>query len=158
MKLRLTFSLLVLWNITYSQVDPVSKEGVAIAGYDVVSYFLSNKPAKGDAKFKSQYGGVTYYFSSIDNQKLFEANPLKYVPQYDGYCALAVSYGQKISINPETYKITNDKLYLFFNGKTSNGKVNSLDTWNKNEEKYFNKAEKWWPDVKKKKYKPTDKL
>ena len=53
-----------------------------------------------------------------NNQKLFEATPEKYLPQYEGYCALAVSYGKKISIDPQTFKITDGKLYLFFHGKT----------------------------------------
>lgn len=141
---------------SYSQVDPVDKNGVGIGGYDLVSYFQSNKPVIGEAKFSSLVNLVTYYFSTKENQILFEANPKKYLPQYDGYCALAVSYGKKISIDPETYKITDDKLYLFFHGKTSRGKINSLDTWNKNELKLLKKAESQWPDVKKKKYEPKD--
>jgi YHS domain-containing protein len=157
MKINL-ITAFVLLNVifSYSQIDPINKDGVGIGGYDVVSYFRSNSPLKGDSKFRSEYNSATYYFSSRENQNLFEANPNKYLPQYDGYCALAVSYGKKISIDPETFKITNDKLYLFFHGATSRGRINSLDTWNKNESKLLNKAEGLWPDVKKKKYKSND--
>ncbi len=142
--------------LSYSQVDPVDKNGVGIGGFDLVSYFQSDKPVKGDVKFKSQLNSVTYYFSTKDNQYLFDANPQKYLPQYDGYCALAVSYGKKISIDPATFKVMDNKLYLFFHGKTSRGTINSLDTWNRNELKLLKKAESQWPDVKKKKYEPKD--
>lgn len=142
--------------LTFSQVDPVDKNGVAVGGYDLVSYFQSKRPAKGSSNFQFVHNAVTYYFSGKENLALFRANPEKYTPQFDGYCALAVSYGKKISIDPETYKITNDKLYLFFKGKTSNGIVNSLETWNRNEMRLLKKAETQWPDVKKKKYRSED--
>ena len=43
--------------------------------------------------------------------------------------------------------------YLFYNGKTSRGKVNSLETWNKSEERLLKKANALWPEVKSLKYK-----
>jgi YHS domain-containing protein len=137
-----------------AQVDPVAKDGVAIGGYDVVAYFETGKPEKGSSNFKSMYEGATYYFASAERQKLFDVNPAKYAPQYNGYCALAVSYGKKVSIDPETFKVANDKLYLFYHGKTSRGKVNSIETWNKSEARLLKKAEALWPEVKKVKYKP----
>jgi len=97
---------------TVAQVDPIDANGIAIGGYDPVSYFTTGMPTKGSSTYASKQGGVSYLFSSKDNQKRFEANPKQYTPQYDGYCALAVSYGKKISIDPETFKIINGKLYL----------------------------------------------
>lgn len=153
MKKYLVFIFFVLSLNTFAQVDPVDKNGIAIGGYDPVAYFESGKAVKGAESLASKLGMTTYYFSSEENKKLFEANPIKYTPQYDGYCALAVSYGKKISIDPETFKVKDDKLYLFYNGKSSNGKVNSLDTWNKNEERLLKKSNTNWPEVKKLKYK-----
>lgn len=159
MKLLLTTKLLLLTLvIAYSQVDPVNRDGVAIGGYDVVSYFQPGGPEKGNSNFKHVYNSVTYHFTNAENLNLFRENPEKYIPQFDGYCALAVSYGKKISIDPKTYKITDNKLYLFFKGKTSHGAVNSIETWNKNEAKLLKKAEGLWPDVKKRKYKQGDTL
>lgn len=159
MKFLLTTKFLLLSLIIASaQVDPVNKDGVAIGGYDVVSYFQPGGPQKGNSVLKQVYNSTTYYFASAENLNLFKENPEKYIPQFGGYCALAVSYGKKISIDPNTFKITNDKLYLFFKGKTSHGAVNSLETWNKNESKLLQKAENLWPDVKKKKYKQEDTL
>lgn len=141
-----------------AQIDPVNKNSVAIDGYDVVAYFRNGKPVQGDSRYSAQHENVTYYFSSAENQSLFEKEPQKYVPQYGGYCALAVSYGQKISVDPKTFKIVNDKLYLFFNGHTRRGQVNSLETWNKNESRLMEKADRLWPDVKKKKYNSKETL
>jgi YHS domain-containing protein len=140
-----------------AQVDPVDAKGLAIGGYDVVAYF-DGSPKKGRDQFATKYQDATYLFATADNQKAFLASPDKYLPQYDGYCALAVSYGKKISVDPLTFKVADEKLYLFYNGKTSNGKVNSLQTWNKNEEKLLKKANVNWPDVKKLKYKPGSTL
>jgi YHS domain-containing protein len=154
-------TLLFLCLSTFSlcgQINPVDKNGVAVGGYDVVTYFEGTKPVKGIGDYTEKYEGATYQFASPENQKLFKENPKKFIPQFDGYCALAVSYGKKISIDPLTYKIKEGKLYLFFNGKTSHGRLNSLETWNKNEEKLLKKADTNWPDVKKAKYKPEESL
>jgi YHS domain-containing protein len=156
MKNVFLFLFTVSFLIGFAQVDPVDNNGIAIGGYDVVAYFGEGKAKKGTEKYSVQSGSKIYLFSSSENQKLFEENPIKYQPQYDGYCALAVSYGKKISVDPQTFKISEGKLYLFYNGKSSNGKVNSLETWNKNEERLLKKANTNWPEVKKLKYKPEE--
>lgn len=156
MKMRIHVMLFLLLgsSLVIAQVDPIDDAGVAIGGYDVVSYFNTGMAIKGNRTHISSLRGVTYFFASAENKKLFESDPARYLPQFDGYCALAVSYGQKISIDPETFKIVNNKLYLFFNGKTNHRIVNSLETWNRNEPKLLKKAEQLWPDVKRKVYEP----
>jgi YHS domain-containing protein len=150
---------LILHAVTsYAQVDPVNKEGIAIDGYDLVSYFQTGKPQKGNSSFKHVYQNITYYFVDQNNLAAFKENPGKYLPQYEGFCALGVSYGKKISIDPLTYKIIDNKLYLFYNGKTTQGSINSLITWNKDESRLLKRAESQWPDVKKRKYKTGDTL
>jgi YHS domain-containing protein len=158
MKTIFNLFLFMMSATVYAQVDPVDKNGLAIGGYDVVAYAKDGAAKKGLEQFATKFEGATYYFASSENQRAFLANPTKHLPQYDGYCALAVSYGKKISIDPQTFKVMDEKLYLFYNGKTSTGKVNSLQTWNKNEEKLVKKANVNWPDVKKLKYKPGSTL
>lgn len=154
----ISFLLLFISSTIFSQIDPVDKAGVAIGGYDVVAYFNAGKATPGTPQFATQFKGTTYHFSNKENQTLFETTPEKYLPQYEGFCALAVSYGKKISVDPKTFKVIDGKLYLFFNGKTSIRHVNSLDTWNKNEPKLLKKADELWPDVKKKVYKSESAL
>lgn len=155
----LAASLFVLSAVAaFGQIDPVDHQGLAIGGYDPVSYFTTGKAIKGDKTYTSVHNGVTYLFSSKENQQRFEADATRYLPQYEGYCALAVSYGKKISIDPNTFKIAGDKLYLFYNGDASGKRVNSLDTWNRHEARLLQKADELWPDVKKKKYKSGEGL
>jgi YHS domain-containing protein len=158
MKFQLAFALLLVTFASFGQFDPVSKDGVAIAGYDLVSYFQTSKPQKGNSTFKHVYHNVIYYFVNQNNLEAFKEDPNKYLPQYEGFCALGVSYGKKISIDPLTYKIIDNKLYLFYNGKTTQGSINSLVTWNKDESRLLKRAESQWPDVKKRKYKAGDTL
>ena len=147
-------SLLLTTLSALGQVDPIDKNGLAIGGYDAVSYFETNKAVKGSNQISVVWNGSTYYFVSTENKNIFEANPEKFLPQYEGYCALAVSYGKKISIDPETFKISDGKLYLFFHGESGGRKINSIETWNRNESRLLKKADQLWPDVKKKEYKP----
>jgi len=151
-----TFILVVIALSAFAQVDPIDKQGLGIGGYDLVSYFTTGKAIKGDPAIISIRNGATYQFSSKENKTKFEADPEHYLPQFDGYCALAVCYGKKISIDPKTFKIVDDKLYLFYNGKAGAKHVNSIETWNRHEDRLLPKANELWPDVKKKKYQPED--
>jgi len=103
-----------------------SKGGYAAEGYDVVAYF-QNKAQKGDKKFRATHEGVHYKFHNAANLEAFQQNPTMYIPQYGGFCAYAVAKsGEKVSVNPKTYLITDGKLYLFYNSWG----VNTLKKWN----------------------------
>jgi YHS domain-containing protein len=114
---------------------------VAIQGYDPVAYFKQNKAVKGKNDFTASYMGVTYKFSSVGNKENFLKNPVGYEPQFGGWCAYAMgSTGEKVEINPETFKITDGKLYLFYNAYFNN----TLKSWNKDEINLKAKAEVNW--------------
>ena len=116
-------------------------DGVALAGYDAVSYLNKSKAVKGNKNFALPHDGVTYYFSSAANKEEFKKNPLKYEPAYGGWCAYAMgSNGEKVSVDPKTFKIVNGKLNLFYN-KFFN---NTLEDWNKNETNLKKKADINW--------------
>src|SRR5580698_6272584 len=66
------------------------QNGLALKGYDPVSYFSAQKAVKGDSKFAITEKGVTYYFSSRQNMEEFKKNPPKFEPQYGGRCAFAM--------------------------------------------------------------------
>lgn len=118
--------------------------GVATGGYDPVSYFTQGKAIKGKKDQAVYHQGVTYYFSSAGNKELFKANPSKYEPEYGGWCAYAMGEkGEKVSIDPETFKIVNGKLYLFYNRLFNN----TLKDWNKNEASLKAKADANWPKL-----------
>lgn len=137
-------------NFASAQIDPVDKSGLAIGGYDVVAYFTANKATKGSSKFTATNNGATYNFASAKNQKAFKANPKKYLPQCDGYCAWGVSEkNTKFPINPETFKVVNGKLYLFFNSDYNGSPFNTLAEWNKDEKKNLSTIDANWSALKK---------
>jgi len=120
------------------------RDGVLLYGYDPVSYFSATKPVKGKAEIKATVDGQNYLFSNEENRKLFVANPKKYQPQYEGWCATAVAKGFKYDIDPENFKITDGKLYLFYKGWKGDAKKD----WVKDEAGNIKTADQNWPKVK----------
>lgn len=118
----------------------IDKKTVAVQGYDVVSYF-SGKATMGYERIQSEYQGIKYYFASLTNKEIFDKNPEYYLPEYGGWCAYAMGIdGSKVKIDPETFKISNNKLYLFYNFKG----YNTLTPWNENEASLKSSADKYW--------------
>ena len=117
------------------------EKGLAIQGYDPVSYFLQNKAVKGKKELAVSVEGTTYYFSSTANKELFSKNYKNYEPQYGGWCAYAMgNAGEKVEVDPATFKIMDGKLLLFYNSFFNN----TLTIWNKNEADLKTKADRNW--------------
>jgi YHS domain-containing protein len=117
------------------------EKGIAVQGYDVVAYFTQGRAVEGTAANAVYYQGVKYYFSSVANKEEFKKTPAKYEPQYGGWCAYAMgATGEKVEINPETFKILNGKLFLFYNKRFNN----TLTKWNKNEAALLKTADVNW--------------
>ncbi len=123
----------------------VNKDNVAIGGYDVVAYFTQNAALRGAQKHEAQYNGVKYWFVSEANKQQFAADPEKYMPQYGGWCAFAM--GMKGGIapsDPNTFKLYNGKLYLFFNDYYQGAPFNTIVPWNGDEANLKQKADANW--------------
>lgn len=114
----------------------VSKAGplyvAAVHGYDVVAYFTQNKPVRGDTNITHYWNGALWLFSSAEHRKLFIANPTKYAPQYDGYCAFAAARGLKAPTDPTVFKVYKDKLYLNLNKNVGERWAKNIDSEIKN--------------------------
>ncbi len=147
MKLLITFLTTFVFSSIIAQDNYNLKKGFVIDGYDVVAYF-SNEAIKGDDKFVGTYDSVNYMFSSQKNLDTFKSNPEMYVPQYGGYCAYAIAVkGEKINVNPKTFQIIDNKLYLFYN----KWGVNTLENWNdEGAEKLQKQATENWEKLVKK--------
>jgi len=114
-----------------------------LEGYDPVSYF-DGKPVEGKSELKTDYKGIVYTFSSAVNLNKFKFSPEKYEPAYGGWCAYAMGEsGVKVKIDPETYKIIDGKLYLFYNFWTNN----TLKDWNKNEKALKSRGDQNWKQI-----------
>ncbi|MFN3848785.1 MAG: YHS domain-containing (seleno)protein [Spirosomataceae bacterium] len=120
------------------------ENGLAIQGYDPVAYFTQNKAIEGNKQFSANFEGATYRFASAANKDIFLKDPKKYEPQYGGWCAYAMgATGEKVEIDPETFKILNGKLYLFYHSWANN----TLLKWNKDETNLKSKADKSWMNI-----------
>jgi len=90
-------------------------------GYDVVAYHTEGKPVEGSASYSTMYQGVTWQFSSMENQAMFEGNPAMYAPAYGGWCSAGASKGKKVPTKPELFAIVDGQLYLNSSVKAHEG-------------------------------------
>lgn len=86
---------------------------VALRGYDPVAYFTDQRPVPGSVKHQHEWDGAVYRFASAEHLQLFKANPDRYLPQYNSWCAASVAKGDKVRPNPEYWIVVDGKLYLF---------------------------------------------
>lgn len=101
-------------HFTVAAQSNLSKNNVAVSGFDVVSYH-KNKAIEGNVNYKVNHKGAVYLFDNEVHKSTFEANPEKFIPQYGGWCAYAMgNNGKKVVINPEAFTIEDGKLYLFY--------------------------------------------
>ena len=141
--------LLLIFSITASAQSTelrkkqfnLEKSGLAIRGYDPVAYFTARKAVDGKKDISLEYEGAIYRFATTADRDAFKANPAKYEPQYGGWCAYAMgANGEKVEVDPETFKIVDGKLYLFYNKYFNN----TLKSWNKDESRLKTNADKNW--------------
>jgi YHS domain-containing protein len=154
MKKLFNFLLVTLFTVSIasaqSQTDVrkkqfnLDKTGLAIEGYDPVAYFTQQKAVEGKKEIALTNDGVTYHFATTQDRDLFKANPAKYEPQDGGWCAYAMgATGEKVEIDPGTFKLVDGKLYVFYNKFFNNTKK----SWNKDEANLKAKADANWTKV-----------
>lgn len=87
-------------------------QGIAIKGYDTVSYFTKQQAQLGKAQYSHQWQGVTWYFINVEHLALFKAAPQQYAPQFGGFCALGAAHFGAVPTDPSTFSLHKNKLYL----------------------------------------------
>ncbi len=96
----------------------LNAEGLAIEGYDLISYFSDGKPRVGVAEHEAEWSGAKWRFTSSANRNIFVTNPEMYAPQFGGLCAFAISFSGSSWAppappgQPTNWKIVAGKLYL----------------------------------------------
>ncbi len=95
-----------------------SGDGLAIEGYDPVSYFPEGGgvPQPGDPSRTAEHAGLRYQFASDENRARFLSAPARYEPAFGGWCAYAVANGYKFEVEPRSFRIEGDRLLLFYDG------------------------------------------
>lgn len=89
-----------------------TREGLALRGYDAVSYFMDGKPQMGSTRFTYLWQGVNWRFASASHRDEFKANPTRFAPEFGGYCSLAASLGRVADGDPRQWAIVEGKLFL----------------------------------------------
>jgi hypothetical protein len=110
---------------------------VAIKGYDTVAYFKDGRAMKGNETFTHTWHNMIWYFATKENRDLFAASPEKYGPQYDGWCAWAMTESRKAVTDPEAWKIVEGKLYLQCS-------ASALEKWNRDIPGNIKKGDENW--------------
>ena len=118
-------------------VDELS--GIALYGFDPVSYFLGEGPQPGLAEHEIIWSGVAWRFASRANQEAFLRDPEAYAPRFGGYDATAVAQGLTVRANPWLSVVRADGLYLF---RSDHGRARFVA-----DESIAEKAEERWASL-----------
>ena len=141
-----TLTLAALTSATPAQSDRAVEynldKGLALQGYDPVAYFAEGggKPREGSKRITHTHEGVTYRFATDANKKLFVGAPERFEPAYGGWCAWAMSEGQRAPIDPESFRVFRNRLFVFYDGLFND----TRSKWLKDEAGRMAKADKNW--------------
>ena len=110
---------------------------VMLKGADVVAYFTDGVYRQGSPAHSSDFEGVSFHFASAEHKARFDASPQQYLPQFGGYCANGIAYGIPWGGDADTWKMSDNKLYIF-------GGQASKDAFELDEKTNLALAEKYW--------------
>lgn len=119
----------------------ITSTGLALRGYDPVSYFTDGAPMPGAFDITADYEGATYRFTSAEHAEMFKADPAKYVPEFGGYCAFGAAFGKKFGGDPTVWKIVDGKLYL-------NLAKPVAEKWQADQPYFISEASSKWAEIK----------
>jgi YHS domain-containing protein len=114
------------------------RKGVALGGYDAVTYFTDSQPKKGDPKIEATFNGALYHFVSQDDRATFEKDPTKYAPAFGGFCGYAASIGKVRPADPLIWSIVDGRLIVQHSRSAE-------ELWKKDVAGNKAKADKYWP-------------
>lgn len=92
--------------------DPLT--GIALFGFDPVSYFTHEEPVAGLSAFEAEWSGASWLFENAANREVFLRAPEVYAPQFGGHGLMALSRGYLSDGNPRIYAILGKRLFLFY--------------------------------------------
>ncbi len=73
-------------------------------------------------------------------------DPERYLPEFGGFCAIGVAANNaRAPTNPETFRIQDGRLLLFFNGDYKGDHVDTSRMWDDDAPDLLSKADQNWP-------------
>ena len=137
------------YNLDAGPVN-ASADGVAVGGFDLVSYQLSDRAEPGSEDFTADFEGHRYRFTSAENRAAFLAEPERYLPAFGGFCAFGVGANRgdglgdnppgKYPVDPRSFKVIDGTLHLFYDGAD----FDALEAWEPREEELLRRANDRW--------------
>ncbi len=132
---------------TYGRPENLSDGGLALEGYDPVSYF-DGEPAAGSSEISATHDGIRYLFASPERRARFLADPERYLPRYGGWCAYGMGLDEaemnlpreRYPVDPTSYEISDGELYLFHRTRHVDGR----DLWLKDRDRIRRRAGETW--------------
>lgn len=97
---------------TSNEMRTHALSGIALDGFDPVSYFLS-EPRPGTARHETLWAGAAWRFASEANKAAFLAHPDVYAPRLGGYDAFAMAQGKAVGASPRVSAVLQGRLYFF---------------------------------------------
>lgn len=116
--------------------------GLAIDGFDPVSYFIDGAPEPGRPDQELRFHGVVWRFRNPGNMAAFRQFPDTYEPRFGGYDPVAIGRGAPTPGNPTIWLVVEQRLYLFFD-------TDSRDEFRSDPTRFVAMAEAKWPTVRK---------
>lgn len=99
--------------VTGELVVADQRAGVALFGFDAVSYFLHGEARVGSESFELTFGRLSWRFRSEANRAAFRAAPDAYVPRFGGYDPVALIRGAPVAGHPAIFAVHEGELFLF---------------------------------------------
>ena len=87
--------------------------GLAINGFDPVSYRLGTKPLAGRAEYELLKDRFVWRFASQANLEAFRDAPRIYAPAFGGFDPTGVANGVAVESDPSQFVVIGSRLYLF---------------------------------------------
>jgi len=114
-------------------------ERLMLEGHDAVAYFTQGAAIKGDPAFQLEHASVQWRFASAGNMVEFQREPLRYMPQFGGYCSNGINYAVPGGGGggPDTWRIYRGRLYVF-------GGQSARDHFEMDTELNLQRAHEYW--------------
>jgi hypothetical protein len=119
---------------------PDGRSGVALSGFDPVTYFLTEGPQPGRPEHEIIWNGLAWRFATAANREAFVEDPEAYAPRLGGYDATAAAGGLIVEANPLLFAVTSEGLYLF---RSDHARARFMS-----DGRIAHKAEERWSDLK----------
>lgn len=116
-------------------VNPAT--GIAMFGYDLVSYFTDQKSVVGQEAFEVEWDENYWYFTSAANADRFLEAPEAFLPKFNGYGAHGVALGRLAQGNPMIWALYENQLFFFHS-------VSARNEWVQNPAQHVEDGQQQW--------------